>query len=175
MAEMGSTYQNTQYCWHMTSANSPTNIFSAVNFLKLAAESWIIPLGAICSTLGDSTTHSETRTIWADHISTLNRIAGSESVIYLRTGEITRSDASCPILKHHDQNKFEIWCIDSTLSHDWISKQLMQHANHWLNIKHLNDYKHDYQMNNLIFSSNSEVSQVAHVLIVWSIGHAPFN
>ena len=43
-----------------------------------------------------------------------------------------------PILKHHDRNKHEIWCIDSTPNHDWISSQLRQQAEHWIDIKHLN-------------------------------------
>ena len=46
-----------------------------------------------------------------------------------------------PILKFHDRNKFEIWCIDSTPNHDWISKQLKQQSDHWLSIKNLNGFQ----------------------------------
>ena len=76
-----------------------------------------------------------------------------------------------PILKHHDQNKFEIWCIDSTPNHDWISDQLKQHADHWINIKHLNGLQaariiSDEQLDILVelggFTSRSRLDCLVH-------------
>ena len=43
-----------------------------------------------------------------------------------------------PILKNHNPQNFEVWCIDSTPTHDWITNQLKQNSDHWINIKHLN-------------------------------------
>ena len=67
--------------------------------------------------------------------------------------------------------KFEIWCIDSTPNHDWISEQLKQNADHWINIKHLNGLQaarqiSDEQLDILIelggFTSSSRLDCLVH-------------
>ena len=82
-----------------------------------------------------------------------------------------------PILKNHDRKKFEIWCIDSTpiMTGSVINSSSM--PDHWINIKHLNGLQaarriSDEQLDILIELGGFTG---AHVLIVWSIGHAPFN
>ena len=81
----------------------------------------------------------ETRNLWAD------RIAISKTSRPIRIGYLSADWRNhpvgrfmLPILKFHDRSKFEIWCIDSTPNHDWISKQLKQQSDHWLSIKNLN-------------------------------------
>ena len=45
---------------------------------------------------------------------------------------ICRTD-SCYQFKNHSSD-VEIWCLDSTPNQDWISEQLKEHADHWVNI-----------------------------------------
>ena len=82
-----------------------------------------------------------------------------------------------PILKNHDRNKFEICAFDSTPGHDWISEQLKQYSDHWLNIKHLNGLQaarriSDEQLDILIELGGFTET---HVLILLYIVHVPFN
>ena len=81
----------------------------------------------------------ETHRLWADHI-TLNRQDRRIRIGYLsadwRNHPVGRF--MLPILKNHDRNKFEVWCIDSTSNHDWLTNQIKKYSDHWLNIKHLN-------------------------------------
>ena len=144
MAEMGElkSYQKTQSCWRRDMSElSNEHIFSR-QFL------------AISSNLNHSTKRNlaqyweskqitpETHTLWAD------RISISQKRRRVRIGYLSADWRNhpvgrfmLPILKHHDRIKFEFWCIDSTPNHDWISDQLKQHADHWINIKNLDGLK----------------------------------
>ena len=100
MAEMGEheSYQKAHNtAGNVTSANYPTNIFSVVNFLKSAAETLDHTARRDLAQHWEARQLTpETSTLWADHISiSQSKIGQSESVIYLQTGEITLSDASC--------------------------------------------------------------------------------
>ena len=142
MAEMGKLepYKRAHGCWHRKiSELSSEHIFSR-QFLEISCESidqksrkelaqhWEAQQLTTC-----------TRNLWADHIS-IERQSGRMRIGYLsadwRNHPVGRF--MLPILKNHDQSKFEIWCLDSTPNHDWISAQLKQHSRHWISIKHLN-------------------------------------
>ena len=77
--------------------------------------------------------------MWADHISI------SQKDRPIRIGYLSADWRNhpvgrfmLPILKNHDPQQVEIWCIDSTPNHDWITNQLKQNSDHWLTIRHLN-------------------------------------
>ena len=44
-----------------------------------------------------------------------------------------------PILEHHDREKIEIWGINCSRHHDWISKQLQDFCEHWLDCRFYNN------------------------------------
>ncbi len=44
-----------------------------------------------------------------------------------------------PILKQHDKKQFEVWAINSCPHNDWITNQLQESSENWLDIRFAND------------------------------------
>ena len=142
MAEMGrlKEYQKTQNCWRRDISELSTEHVFSRQFLEISSES--MDHSARRNLARNWETRQltpETQALWADHIS-LNQRERPIRVGYLsadwRNHPVGRF--MLPILKYHDKKEFEIWCIDSTPNHDWISDQLKQQSHHWINIKNLN-------------------------------------
>ena len=142
MAEMGKleSYKQAHNCWQYDiSELSSEHIFSR-QFLEISSESMSHRTREKLAKHWETQQLSpETRNLWAD------RIAISKTSRPIRIGYLSADWRNhpvgrfmLPILKFHDRSKFEIWCIDSTPNHDWISKQLKQQSDHWLSIKNLN-------------------------------------
>ena len=136
MGELES-YKKADECWKYTFSDlSKDHIFSR-QFLGISSESLDQKARrALAQNWESQLIAPETSTLWADHISipTENR--------RMRIGYLSADWRNhpvgrfmLPILKNHDHQKFEIWCIDSTPNHDWISDQLKQYADHWMSIK----------------------------------------
>lgn len=175
MAEMGElkSYNQAHDCWpREISELSSEHVFSR-QFLGISSEIVDHPARRNLAQHWETQQLTpETRELWADHIS-IQQPDRRLKVGYLsadwRNHPVGRF--MLPILKNHDQNKFEIWCIDSTPNHDWISDQLKQHANHWINIKSRNGLEAariiaDEQLDILIelggFTSGSRLDCLVH-------------
>ena len=175
MAEMGEikSYRKAQYCWKPDiSELSSEHIFSR-QFLEISSDSLDHSARRRLAQHWESQQLTpETQKLYAD------RISISQPNRRLRIGYLSADWRNhpvgrfmLPILKHHDKNNFEIWCIDSTANHDWISSQLQQQAEHWINIKHLNGLQAarriaDEQLDVLIelggFTGHSRLDCLAH-------------
>ena len=175
MAEMGKiqSYKQTLTCWQRDITElSSQHIFSR-QFLEISSEI------KDHSTRQKMAQHWEaqhltpgTESLWADHISI------SDQNRPLRIGYLSADWRNhpvgrfmLPVLKHHDKKRFKIWCIDSTPSHDWISNQLKQNSDQWINIKHMNGLQaarriSDEQLDVLIelggFTGGSRVECLVH-------------
>ena len=141
MAEMGKleSYKQAHLCWRRELGElSNEHVFSR-QFLEICSENINHrSRRELAQHWEAQQLSSETSTLWADHIS-LSRENQTIRIGYLsadwRNHPVGRF--MLPILKHHNQNKFEVWCIDNTPNHDWISDQLKQNADHWISIKSL--------------------------------------
>ena len=175
LAEMGKlkSYKKTQRCWKRdTSELSSDHIFSR-QFLGISCEQIDhIERRELAQHWESQQLNSKNCNLWADHIS-INHQKRRIRIGYLsadwRNHPVGRF--MLPILKNHDRKKFEIWCIDSTPGHDWISEQLKQSSEHWLDIKHLNGLQaarriSDEQLDILIelggFTGNSRLDSLVH-------------
>ena len=142
MAEMGKLecYKRTHHCWkRRINELSSEHIYSR-QFLELSSERVDSKARReLARYWEEKQLNPESRNLWADRIS-INRKDRRIKIGYLsadwRNHPVGRF--MLPILKNHNKNKFETWCIDSTTKHDWISDQLKQNSEHWVNIKNLN-------------------------------------
>ncbi len=142
MAEMGKveSYKQSHHCWkHEISDLSKEHIFSR-QFLEISSNRMNHTYSQELSRHWESQQYNtKTSCLWADHI------PRSQNKRRMRIGYLSADWRNhpvgrfmLPILKAHDRKNFEIWCVDSTPKHDWISNQLKQHSDHWMNIQNLN-------------------------------------
>lgn len=175
MAEMGllNSYKRTHICWeHDVDELSSEHVFSR-QFLEISSDT--IDHTArkkLARAWENKQLTLQTKNLWAD------RIHDNAETRSLRIGYLSADWRNhpvgrfmLPILKAHQVNNVEVWCIDSTPTHDWISDQLKQYADHWINIKHLNGLQaarriSDEQLDILVelggFTGRSRLDCLAH-------------
>jgi len=78
--------------------------------------------------------------LWPDHL--LEPLDGRP----LRVGYLTTDACNhpvgrflLPILKHHNRSQVETWVLSCGSHHDWISEQLKQASQHWMDLRAVND------------------------------------
>ena len=144
MAEMGrlESYKKAHLCWQRDINELSTEHIFSRQFLEISSDHVDhTARKALAQHWEAQKVTSETHTLWADHIEAERhdrRLRIGYLSVDWRNHPVGRF--MLPILKHHDQTSFEIWCIDGTPNHDWIRIN-RQHADHWVIIKHPMDYK----------------------------------
>ena len=139
LAEMGQleSYKKAHYCWKRdVSEHSNEHIYSR-QFLEISSGSVDHKERRELAQYWEAQQITpETSSLWADHISI------SKQNRRIRVGYLSADWRNhpvgrfmLPILKLHNRKNVEVWCIDSTPKHDWISRQLKEYADHWINIK----------------------------------------
>lgn len=142
MAEMGyiESYQKTIDCWERDLHELSNEHVYSQQFLAISSNALAHPIRAkLAKGWERKLLTSNTKNLWADRIQENHRNRP------LRIGYLSADWRNhpvgrfmLPILKQHCGKNVEVWCIDGTPSHDWITKQIKQYADHWINIKNLN-------------------------------------
>ena len=141
MAEMGkaNSYKKSHICWKRSiNELSSEHIFSR-QFLEISSDTLNhTDRRELARQWEKKQVTHENQNLWADRIQDTSedrKIRIGYLSADLRNHPVGRF--MLPILKNHSSD-VEIWCLDSTPNQDWISEQLKEHADHWVNIQHLN-------------------------------------
>ena len=175
MAEMGSikSYEKTDYCWEYNDIELNSEHIFSRQFLAISSDKISHQKRKeLAQNWERNSTTPQTNQLWADRIQDTN-LNRPIKVAYMssdwRNHPVGRF--MLPILKSHNKKEVEIYIIDSTPNHDWISDQLKKHADHWLGIKHLNglqaarlisDQKIDIMVELGGFTGNSRLDCLVH-------------